>query len=207
MQQLKLVSSSVILKSLDNYSGCFKRSLPNILTLLRLLAVPLVIYLILHQHLFSAFIVFACASFTDWIDGFLARRWRVESAFGQVFDPIADKTLVVSSSLLLGYTGHLPLWFVVLIAFRDILLLLGGVLIFLKKLTIPLAPIFISKINTFAQLSLLGLVMIFDYRFTIAYSEIWTISWIGMGALLFITAVTTVLSGAVYLKNFVKGLS
>lgn len=217
MQPLKSAISSAEQKSSVNSGddlvqktmkpgGCLKRSLPNFMTFLRLCAVPLTCYFLLINQSLYAFFTFAFAGITDWADGFLARLWQVESKFGQIFDPLADKALVVLSSLLLGYIGHIPYWFVGLIAGRDLFLIIGGIYIFFSKINLSLAPLFISKVNTFAQIIFLGFVMLFDYRFTISYAEISTISLLSvfMHALMFIVVITTILSGISYLSMFMN---
>lgn len=217
MQPLKSVISSAEQKSSvnsDNHlvqktmksGGCLKRSLPNFMTFLRLCAVPLTAYFLLADQSLYAFLTFAFAGLTDWADGFFARLWQVESKFGQIFDPLADKALVILSSLLLGYMGHIPYWFVGLIAGRDLFLIMGGVYIFFSKINLSLAPIFVSKINTFAQIIFLGCVMLFDYRLTISYADVGGMSLLSifMYALMFIVVITTILSGLSYLLMFMN---
>ena len=78
-----------------------KKKLPNILTTIRLLLVPVFVILILSKNYFISFIIFAFASITDFIDGYLARKWKVESKYGKVVDPIADKSLMITSLICL----------------------------------------------------------------------------------------------------------
>ena len=78
-----------------------KKYLPNILTTLRLLSVPIFILLFLLKIYVGAITIFICASITDFIDGFLARRWKVISKYGSIVDPIADKSLMISALILI----------------------------------------------------------------------------------------------------------
>ena len=107
---------------------------PNALTILRLGLIPVFVVLILdadHGYSWPAALVFAAAGITDQIDGFLARRWQVESAFGKIADPLADRLMIDAAVLLLWVEGRLPLVAVVVIVARDVLLL-GG-----YKLVVP----------------------------------------------------------------------
>jgi CDP-diacylglycerol--glycerol-3-phosphate 3-phosphatidyltransferase len=103
------------------------RQIPNALTLLRFAAIPLFVWLLLQDRngpSWWAGIVFAFAAITDQIDGFLARRWRVESAFGKVADPLADRLMIDTAVVLLVALDRLP-WVALVILLRD-LVLIGG---------------------------------------------------------------------------------
>ena len=103
------------------------RQIPNALTLLRFAAIPLFVWLLLDERSgpsWPAGIVFGLAAFTDQADGYLARRWRVESQFGKVADPLADRLMIDSAVVLLVVFDRLP-WFALVILLRD-LLLVGG---------------------------------------------------------------------------------
>jgi CDP-diacylglycerol--glycerol-3-phosphate 3-phosphatidyltransferase len=105
----------------------FQQQLPNALTLARLLVIPVFAALILTSdggRSWAAAIVFGLAGITDQIDGFLARRWRVESSFGKIADPLADRLLIDTAVVLLWNAGRLP-WVALLIPLRDVLLLAG----------------------------------------------------------------------------------
>jgi|SRR5579862_1395009 len=99
--------------------------LPNLLTLARLCVIPVFAVLILTAdggHSWAAALLFGAAAITDQIDGFLARRWRVESAFGKIADPLADRLLIAVAVILLWHAGRLP-WVGLLIPLRDVLLI------------------------------------------------------------------------------------
>jgi len=104
-----------------------QQQLPNALTIARLLAIPVFIVLVLSSdggRSWAAAIVFGAAAVTDQLDGFLARRWRVESSFGKIADPLADRLLIDAAVILLWHAGRLP-WAALLIPLRDVLLLAG----------------------------------------------------------------------------------
>src|ERR671928_754339 len=101
--------------------------LPNALTLARLALIPVFVALVLASdqgHSWPAAIVFGAAAITDQIDGFLARRWRVESQFGKIADPLADRLMIDAAVVLLWHAGRLP-WIALTIPARDLLLLAG----------------------------------------------------------------------------------
>src|SRR5579862_9639830 len=103
--------------------------LPNALTLARLALIPVFVVLMVragHAHSWPAGIVFGVAGVTDQIDGFLARRWHVESRFGQIADPLADRLMIDAAVILLAYYGRLPWIGLVVIVGRDLMLLAGS---------------------------------------------------------------------------------
>jgi CDP-diacylglycerol--glycerol-3-phosphate 3-phosphatidyltransferase len=102
-------------------------ALPNALTLARLVLIPVYVALILSSdggHSWPAAIVFGVAAVTDQVDGWLARRWRVESEFGKVADPLADRLMIDAAVLLLWHAGRLP-WAALAIPARDVVLIAG----------------------------------------------------------------------------------
>ncbi|HEU5280149.1 MAG TPA: CDP-diacylglycerol--glycerol-3-phosphate 3-phosphatidyltransferase [Gaiellaceae bacterium] len=104
------------------------QQLPNALTLARLLLIPVFVVLMLQAdggHSWPAGIVFGVAGVTDQIDGFLARRWHVESDFGRIFDPLADRLMIDAAVILLFVQDHMPWPGLVIILGRDLLLLAG----------------------------------------------------------------------------------
>ena len=127
-------------------------SLPNLITISRLLSVPLIVSLILSHQLMAALVFFAIAGLSDALDGFLARIFKSRTTLGAYLDPIADKALLVGVFAALGHTGLAETWVVVLVVFRDVLIVGGIILFFLFKNNIEMKPLMISKINTVAQL-------------------------------------------------------
>jgi CDP-diacylglycerol--glycerol-3-phosphate 3-phosphatidyltransferase len=105
--------------------------LPNALTIVRLVVIPIVAVLILASddgQSWQAAVLFAAAGVTDQIDGYLARRWHVESAFGRIADPLADRILIDVTVILLWHVDRLP-WAALLIPARDVLLMLATPLV------------------------------------------------------------------------------
>ncbi len=172
--------------------------LPNLITLARLLAVPVVVWLIISGHWESAFWVFFAASITDGLDGSLARGLNARTQLGAYLDAIADKALLVSVFIMLGQAGQIPLWLVILGVSRDVLIV-GGVLMLHTLDQAPaMGPILISKANTLAQLVLAGVVLA-DVGLGI----------IGEGVvlgLIWLVTATTIASGGAYLIGWGRGL-
>jgi len=104
-----------------------QQQLPNALTIARLVVIPVFAALILTSdggRSWAAAILFGAAALTDQIDGFLARRWRVESSFGKIADPLADRLLIDTAVILLWHAGRLP-WIALAIPARDVALVAG----------------------------------------------------------------------------------
>ena len=104
------------------------QQLPNALTVARLLLIPIFVVLMLNAeggHSWAAGIVFAVAGITDQIDGYLARRWHVESDFGRIFDPLADRLMIDAAVIMLYIADHMPLLGLIVIIGRDVAMMLG----------------------------------------------------------------------------------
>ena len=168
-------------------------NLPNLITLARLLSVPLAIWLILGQRFGVAFWVFVGAGVSDALDGYIAKRWNRRTRLGAVLDPIADKALLTGVYLTLAVAGHLPVWLVFLVILRDALIVLGYVVIRSTATRTRLDPLYISKVNTLVQIALVGFVLA---RLGLGIEE-------GLETTLLVaaTAITTVSSGLSYLAR------
>jgi cardiolipin synthase len=134
-------------------------NIPNSLTLLRIVLVPLVVWLIIDHEMTAAFLLFLLAGFSDAADGYIAKRYGWRSELGAYLDPIADKALLVSIYVTLGLAGHLPVWLVIAVVSRDILIVGAVVLSWMLSRPLTMHPLLISKVNTFAQIVLAGLVL------------------------------------------------
>ncbi len=100
----------------------------NLITLGRLLSVPVSVWLILAGQFGAAFWMFVIAGVSDAVDGFIAKRFNMRTRIGALLDPVADKTLLVSTYVTLGVAGQLPTWLVILVVSRD-LMIVGGFLL------------------------------------------------------------------------------
>jgi len=105
-----------------------RQQIPNALTIARFAAIPIFAWLYLEAGdgpAWGAGIFFAAAAFTDQLDGFLARRWHVQSSFGKVADPLADRLMIGTAVVLMWATGRIPLLAALIILARDLVLVLG----------------------------------------------------------------------------------
>ena len=173
-------------------------NLPNLITLGRLLSVPLAIWLILDERYAAAFWLFVAAGLSDGIDGYIAKHFDRRTRLGAMLDPVADKALLTGVYLTLGLVGELPAWLVALVVLRDGLIVLGFAAIRLTIGRRRLDPLFVSKINTLVQLGLVGFVL----------AQGLGIEWDALRSLLVAgAAVTTVLSGLSYLVRLARILA
>jgi cardiolipin synthase len=139
---------------------------PNLITLARLFAVPVVVWAISTGEIALAFWLFVAAGISDAIDGFIAKRFHLQSELGAYLDPLADKALLVSIYVSLGIVAAIPVWLAVLVVARD-LLIIGAILLSVLLLRpVAVRPIPISKVNTLAQI-LLAAVVLGDRTFMI----------------------------------------
>ncbi|MBP2314015.1 CDP-alcohol phosphatidyltransferase family protein [Azospirillum soli] len=134
-------------------------SIPNIITFGRILIVPVAVYFILAGELGVAFWLFVGAGISDAVDGAVARMFRARTVLGAYLDPIADKALLVSVYVSLGHVGELPLWLVILVVFRDAMIVGGVMLLYTLKESLAMQPLYISKINTAVQIALVAVVL------------------------------------------------
>lgn len=135
-------------------------TLPNFLTLLRIVAIPVFLILLADHNYRAAFMLFLAAGVTDAIDGALARLTDSRSDLGAVLDPMADKLLLLSSFLVLGFSEALPSWLVVLVVLRDVIIVLGyGAVFIVDHVWMDVAPSRLGKLSTFLQLFTIGFVL------------------------------------------------
>ena len=134
-------------------------SIPNLITLGRILLVPVVIWAITSGEMRIAFFLFLAAGISDAVDGFLAKRFHWTSELGAYLDPLADKALIVSIYVALGIASALPISLVILVVSRDIMIISGFMLSWLIGRPMPVRPLPVSKANTVAQIVLAALVL------------------------------------------------
>ena len=139
-------------------------SIPNLITLGRVILVPVVFWLLITHQLQAAFLAFVVAGISDAVDGFLAKRYNWETELGAYLDPIADKLLIVSIFIALGVSGKLPPWIVIAVVSRDILIVIGVILSWLLNHPTPMKPIVVSKANTVAQIVLAATVLATEHN-------------------------------------------
>lgn len=174
-------------------------NLPNLITLARLLSVPIVVWAILADEMALAFWLFIAAGISDAVDGFLAKRSGTQTVVGGFLDPLADKTLLVSVFITLGKIGHLPLWIVILVVSRDLLIVGGAILFHTLTHALKPEPLMVSKLNTVAQIVLAATTL-----GELAMGADWHMA---ITLLIWAAAGTTLASGGSYIVQWSRRLS
>ena len=165
--------------------------LPNLITIARIALAPVLILLLKDEEYAASLAVFAIAGISDGLDGYIAKRFHLESRLGSILDPLADKTLLVSSYVMLMLLNHLPFWLMLTVVFRD-LLIIGGYLIYTSMVgPVQMRPSWLSKFNTFMQISLV-IVILTQQALQWMYPPL-------IEAFIYAVLLTTVISGLHYL--------
>jgi len=171
-------------------------NIPNLITLARICAVPVIIWMILDRRMEAAFWVAFAAAISDAVDGIVAKQFNMQTVLGAYLDPIADKALLVSAYVALGHEGFLPTWLVILVVFRDALIIGGALLFHTLTQSLEMSPLMISKVNTFAQL-VLAVTVVGSEAFGLETSNI-------RDFLIYVTGTTTFASGATYVVGWTR---
>ena len=136
-------------------------NLPNFLTLLRILAIPIFLILLGDHRWAEALAVFVAAGITDALDGAIARLTHTKTTLGAILDPAADKLLLLSAFISLAIAGEVPGWLMVIVVTRDVVVVLGYFLLFtMTQETIEVRPTAVGKLSTFFQLLAVTLVLV-----------------------------------------------
>jgi cardiolipin synthase (CMP-forming) len=171
-------------------------SIPNLITLARILSVPIMVWAIMTGWMLTAFLLFLAAGISDAIDGYLAKRFAMTSELGAYLDPLADKALIVSIYVTLGVSGEIPRWLVILVVSRDIMIVGAVLLAWLVGKPLPMKPLLVSKLNTAAQILFAGIVLAtLGLRFEA--------EWLVYAAMAAVTLLTLV-SIAAYVREWVR---
>ncbi len=152
---------------------------------------PVIVWTLLSEQFLLCLVLFSTAGFSDFIDGWLARFQKIQTSLGAHLDPLADKILMSALYATLALLGHVPIWFLLLIISRDLIIILAIALAWLLNAHMPISPLLISKINTFMQIGL-GFLILVDLSFVFNLFELRNIAYILVG-------ITTVLSAISYL--------
>lgn len=174
-------------------------TIPNAITLGRVILVPVVFWLLLNGETRAAFFVFVVAGASDAIDGYIAKRFRWETDLGAYLDPLADKLLIVCIFIALGVRGLLPSWLVIAVVTRDILIVIAVVLSWLLARPVRIRPLLVSKVNTAAQIVLAATVLA-DEGFGLGLGPL-------RAGLIWATAALTLGSLAAYLGAWLRHMS
>lgn len=174
-------------------------SIPNIITLLRILLVPVVVWAIASDEPQVAFWLFLCAGISDAVDGFLAKQFGMQTELGAYLDPLADKALLISIYVTLGIVGDIPRWVAIAVVARDVMIIGAVILSVAMARPVHIRPLVVSKVNTMVQIAFAALVLAasgFNLSLGFAFH-------LGLVAV----ALLTVLSAAAYLASWTRHMA
>jgi cardiolipin synthase len=163
--------------------------IPNFITGVRILLVPMLVWLLVERHFALALATFGIMGMSDGLDGFLAKRYNWKTRLGEYLDPLADKIMLVSAYVTLGFGEVVPFWLVITVVLREVVILTGAGVYHLLTHQLQMAPSLISKVNTLAQI-ILVLTVIFDQVIDLPSNLV--------SILIVLTLITTVASGIGY---------
>jgi len=170
-------------------------NLPNTITLVRVILIPFFIGLLIYGHYRSALAVFLAACVTDGLDGAIARFTNTKTDLGAFLDPMADKLLIVSSFVTLAILEKIPVWLVISVVSRDVILALGSLVITFTGHDLTIRPSIIGKLTTVLQFAVVSLTLVLiAYGMKHGY----------LGSLYWVTAAFTVVSGVQYVVRGMK---
>ncbi len=176
------------------------RHLPNIVTCIRLAAAPFVAWLVADGLYRQALIVVVVAGLSDWLDGFSARKLNASGKTGVILDPMADKILLVVLFVQLALSNLIPVWMLALAVTRDVVIVLGALLIRMVRNVRRFFPSIWGKVSTFFQIVLILMVLLeaaFPREILYALQQ----------TALFLSAFFTALSGVDYVRRGIEMLS
>lgn len=176
-----------------------KVNIPNIITVFRIFLVPLVVWLMLDERMQIAFLLFVIAGISDGLDGYLAKKYGWQTELGAYLDPIADKALLVSIFVVLGIHDYVPMWLVIAVVSRDILIVGGIMLTWMLGRPIKVQPLLISKVNTVGQIVLAATVLA-GLGFELKLDTLILI-------LVWVTGTLTITSAATYMVNWLSHMT
>jgi cardiolipin synthase len=172
-------------------------NIPNLITLLRIILVPVVVILLIQGFFLKALVVFVIAGLSDALDGFLARVLHQQTVLGAYMDPIADKALLASSFVTLSVLHVIPGWLTVIVISRDFIILLGIAVLSMMSISVEIRPAFVSKVTTALQLITILLALAFKCL-------PWDIDGLWPLSLYWVTAFFTIVSGLNYMQRGLK---
>lgn len=170
--------------------------LPNALCVLRILLAPLLAWLLVRGQFHATLAVFFAAAVSDALDGFLAKRFNWTSELGKNLDPLADKVLLVTVFITLALLGHIPIWLMLLVVTRDVVIAAGAIAFRLLCGPINGAPTAVSKLNTLVQIVYVLAVISAAAELVPGNGIIVALGWL--------TVATTVVSGGDYILTYAR---
>ena len=135
------------------------RHLPNLITALRFMLIPVLVLLLVEQRFVEAFVVFVVSALSDLVDGLIARHWNARTRWGAIADPLADKLTMLAVTLVLASQALIPLWLAAAIVVRDLVIVVGAVAFHFVVGRVEMAPSWLSKFNTVLEFSVLSVLL------------------------------------------------
>jgi cardiolipin synthase (CMP-forming) len=173
-------------------------NIPNTLTIIRILSIPVFVICLLYDRLVIALLIFIGAGITDGLDGLIARVFRQRTTIGTYLDPIADKLLLTTAFIVLAILGSIPSWLTVIVIARDIIIALGILILFLTSHRVEVKPVMIGKMSTFFQIVTIAWALLAPY--SVFFKSL-------LPYLIWLTAALTGLSGLQYIYIGTKYLN
>ncbi len=170
-------------------------TIPNLITLFRILLTPLFIIFLIQGNYRKALLVFVLAGVSDMADGLIARTWQQKSLLGSYLDPLADKILMAASFVTLSIYHQIPSWLTVVVLSRDVILALGVLIFRLADIPLVIRPTLSGKWTTTLQLVTIGFVLL---------SKIVTFPRLLLLGLFWVTGALTIISGLQYFYRGIK---
>jgi len=174
-------------------------NLPNLITVLRILLVPTVVWAIGVGEMELAFWLFLAAGISDGLDGFIAKRFGLQTELGAYLDPVADKALLVSIYIALAVVEEIPRWVAIAVVSRDIMIVGAVVLSLVMMKPVAIRPLLVSKLNTAAQIAFAAVVLA-TAGFGISAPQLQSLGLLAVGLL-------TGLSAAAYLAEWMRHMA
>jgi cardiolipin synthase len=165
-------------------------NVPNTLSILRILSIPVFVIFLLYDRFFVALLIFIGAGITDGLDGLIARIFNQKTTIGAYLDPIADKLMLTTSFIVLAILGVIPGWLTVIVISRDVIILLGVLILQLTSHKVEIKPIFLGKASTVMQLVTIAWALV--TQFSMVMKSVFP-------AIIWVTAGLTALSGLFYI--------
>jgi len=169
----------------------------NVITVLRVMLVPIFIIYMINGRILASLVIFIIASVSDALDGFLARVFRQKSNLGAHLDPLADKILLISAYVTLAIYKMVPPWLAVLVISRDVIILLGVLVLYLTKYPVNIRPSILSKATTCIQLLTVLMILSSGY-INIQFVKVYAF---------WLTGLVTIASGLQYIRQGMITLS
>ena len=170
-------------------------TIPNLITLFRIILTPLFIIFLIQGNYRKAFVVFVLAGVSDMADGLIARTWQQKSRLGSYLDPLADKLLMAASFVTLSIYHQIPSWLTVVVLSRDVVLATGVLIFRLADIPLVVRPSLAGKWTTTFQLTTVGFVLL---------SKIWTLHPLVLPVFFWVTGGLTTISGLQYFYRGIK---